>query len=114
LRPVTTTVTGNGSSILNSPPVVIDQYLTPINIGLSFTDSGSTTVFKVQYSCDDPFAVYATDYNTNAQWFDHPSLTGLSAAAFGTITFPVRAVRLQSSAAGTDIGKLEVQQAGLR
>ena len=114
VRPVSVSLTGNGASIQNSAPVVVDQYLTPMNLGLYFKDSGSTTVFKVQYSLDDPFGSYATDYNTNGVWFDHASLVTLTANASGSQTTPVRAVRLVASASGTDTGTLTVVQAGAR
>lgn len=112
MRPVTVTLTGNGASISNSTPIVVDYFQRPMNLGLAFKDSGNTTVFKVQYSLDDPYGVYATDYNTNGTWFDHSSLVNLTAAASGSILTPVRAVRLQASAAGTDTGTLTLVQAG--
>ena len=113
MRPVSVSVTGNGASALPSAPIVVDQYLTPMNLGLLFKDSGSTTSFKVQYSLDDPFGAYATDYNTNGVWIDHATMTGMTANAVGTILTPVRAVRLLAGATGSDTGTLVLVQSGV-
>jgi len=111
VRPVTVSITGNWLT-QNSAPIVVDQYLTPLNLGLFFKDTGNTTNFKVQFSLDDPFGVYATDYNTNGIWFDHSTMTAMTANANGNLTTPVRAVRLQAGATGTDTGSLTVVQSG--
>lgn len=111
MRPVVVTVTGNGVT-RNSAPVVLDYHLDPFNVGLFFTTNGATTGFKVQFSGDDPWATYATDYNTNAVWQDHPFMTAMTANSSGNVAFAVRAVRLQANASGTDTGTLTVVQSG--
>lgn len=112
MRPVTVSITGNGAQ-QNSAPIPVDYLIDPMNLGLFFKTNGSTTVCKVQYSLDDPFAVYATDYNTNGIWFDHATMVNMTANANGTILTPVRAVRLQASSAGVDICSLTVVQSGM-
>jgi hypothetical protein len=109
MRPVVVTV-----SALNgvSSPVVLDQYQSPFNIGLGF-DVTLTGTYKVQYSFDDPFATYATDYNTNATWFDHPTMIGMTADTAGNIAFACRAVRLANTAYTDGSGKLTVLQSGI-
>jgi hypothetical protein len=109
MRPTTVTVTGSSGI---SSPVVLDYFLDPMNIGLAVTATG-THSSKVQVSYDDPFASYATNYNTDAVWFDHATLTSVTGNAQGSQTTPVRAVRL-NKASGTPAVKLTVVQAGAR
>lgn len=109
MRP--TVVTVSASSGVSSP-VVLDYFLDPMNVGLAVTATG-THSSKVQVSYDDPFATYATDYNTDAVWFDHATLTSVTGNAQGSQTTPVRAVRL-NKASGTPAVKLTVVQAGAR
>lgn len=86
----------------------------PVNIGLAIKPAGGTTTSVVQYSLDDPFGSYATDYNTNAAWFDAAVTATGSTNVYGTILTPVRAVRLNTSAlAGTSVS-LTVVQSGIR
>lgn len=112
MRPVSISQTGSGAGITNSSPVVMDYRISPFTVGIAFTTTGATTVFKVQYSLDDPQATYATSYNVNGNWFDHASLVTMTAAASGSQSFPVRAIRLQASAVGTDTGTLKIVQSG--
>jgi hypothetical protein len=109
VRPVTVSITGNGLT-QNSAPVPLDYMPDPFNVGLFFVTSGSTTAFTVQYSGDDPWATYATDYNTNGIWFNHPFLAALTSNLSGNIAFAVRAVRLQANNAGVDTGTLKIVQ----
>lgn len=112
---VVTSPAGTGSS----PVVIIDQHLTPQNVGLSVEFGTASLTAKVQYSLDDPFATYATDYSTNAIWYDHvtdvvaiPSLTGLSANAAGRLVIPARAFKLVVTAWTSGAATLTVVQVG--
>jgi hypothetical protein len=116
MRPVILTASTSPGGV--SPPCVLDQYLTPTDttlaVELNSTSGGSYTV---QYSPDDPFATYATDYNTNAHWYNHPTLVTLSADAVDNVIVPVRAVRLATTTVGTGATAtptLTVIQAGIR
>ncbi len=113
MRPVTLTVTGNGASTLNSTPCPVDWRQDPANISLFFTDSGSTTGFTVQYTGDAP-GDYATAalYNSTATWFSHAFMAAMTANTTGNFAFPVRAIRLQADASGTDVGTLKIIQSG--
>jgi len=108
MRPRSISVTGNGST-RNSTPVPIDWRATPVNLGLMFTTTGNTTNFKVQYTMS-PSSDHASasDGNTASVWFDHASMTAMTAAAAGSILFPVTGVRLQANNAGTDTGTLQI------
>jgi len=97
-----------------SSPVVLDQYLTPANVLLGIKINSATATCKVQYSFDDPWATYATDYNTNATWLDHPILTSITADAADNLAVPARAVRLNNTAWTSGQPSLTVIQAGVR
>lgn len=97
-----------------SAPCVLDQYLTPTNVALAVEFGTAVATSKVQYSPDDPFAVYATDYNTNANWYDHPTLTGLTTDAQDNFAVPMRALRLNNTAWTSGQPTLTIIQAGIR
>jgi len=63
MRPYTTPALG---SVTISDPVKVDYAQHDFNIGLSLNVVSGTNTSSVQYSLDDPDAVYATDYNTDA------------------------------------------------
>ena len=109
MRPVVVSKTGVGYST----PVVLDQYLTPENCGLAAIVTGTVT-YSLEISQDDPFATYATDYNTNGNWF---TLTGFSPAVSVTtpsnLAYPARAIRI-NIATGTGSVTLTVNQVGVR
>lgn len=112
-RSVSVTVVG-AAGVVNSSPIVVDQYISPADFGLAFDYSGATTTFDVQYSMDDPFATYATDYNTNALWFDVTGMVALVADTAGELKRAVRAFRLQANAGAGGTGILTVVQSGAR
>ena len=99
-------VTTSGVSV--SPPIPIDQYLNPTNIGLAVVINGAVT-YTVEHTFDD---VYATDFDPlTATWFPHPTLQGQSANMDGNFAFPPTGVRLnQTAGAGSAI--LNLIQAG--
>lgn len=102
-----------------STPVILDQHLTPQEVGVAVLFSaGASATAKVQWSLDDPFATYATDYNTNAIWFDDKNLVALVANTAGTLVNaagnhqPVRAVRLNNTVYSSGTTTLTVVQCG--
>ena len=108
------TITGNGSGIQNTSPLVMDIHRNPFNVSIVVDTDGSTTTATVQYTLDDPFRTdYATDYATDATWLSHADITTTAADADANFAFPVRAIRLQVSAAGTDTWVMTVIQAGI-
>lgn len=118
MRPVYLTANANSGGV--SPPCVLDQYLTPTDALLAVELGGNTgggASYTVQYSPDDPWAAYVTDYNTNANWYNHPTLVTLSADAVDNIIVPARAVRIKTvtpGTGGTVTPRLVVIQAGAR
>lgn len=96
-----------------SAPVVLDQYLNPQEAGLAVEFSaGASATAKVQYSLDDPFASYATDYNTNAVWYDHATITGKTANFTANLGVVARAVRLNNTVWASGTVSLTVVQTG--
>lgn len=118
MRPVYLTASGSSSGV--SKPCVLDQYLTPSDTLCAFELKGNTTgspSYAIQVSPDDPFAAYATDYNTNGTWYTLPGFGAMGADAQTTLATPWRAVRLLTVAAGsagTATPTLTVIQAGAR
>lgn len=109
MRPTVVTLTATGTS----SPVVLDYLVSPFNIGLFVDTTATTNVATVQYSFDDPWASYATDYNTNATWVNHPTMTAVSVDTDGNIAYPCRAVRLTATnITASQSVKLTVIQAG--
>jgi FlaG/FlaF family flagellin (archaellin) len=103
-----------------SSPVVLDIYVNPQHVSVTVTVSGTNTS-KVQYSFDDPFATYTTDYNADGTWID--SAAPLASITTGTVssflvnsstgTGPVRAVRLNTGTFTSGSAKMTVIQSGI-
>ena len=95
-------------------------YITNDAVEISATVTGSNPS-KVQYSFDDPFATYATDYNTNGTWIDCgsplASITTGTASTFlvnsSTGTGPARAVRLNTGTHSSGSVAMTVIQSGI-
>lgn len=101
MRPVYATAGTTSSSV--SIAVVLDQYLDPTDVLLAVELYGNTSggsSYTAQYSPDDPYATYATDYNTNANWYA-TSLNAVGVDSSATLGFPARAVRLATNVVGT-------------
>ncbi len=104
MRPVR--LSTSGVSVSEVCPV--DIYLSPANIGLGVDITAPATV-TVEHTFDD---VYAEDFDPNtATWYQHPTLTAISADADGNYAFPPTGIRLnQTAGAGSAI--LNIIQAG--
>lgn len=106
MRPITVSVTGVG----NSAPQPMDTVRNPFQVGFGVIVDGTIT-YTVQHTFDD---IWAEDFDaSSADWFDHPSVADLSANEDGNYAFPVRAIRLHTSA-GTGTATLKLIQAGHR
>ena len=82
--------------------------MSPTNVALNIVVSGTIT-YTVQYTFDD---VFAAGYNpATGNWTNHPSLTAQTTTKDSNIAYPVRGVRLTTSA-GTGTATLTIIQAG--
>lgn len=103
-----------------SAPVVLDYHLTPQQIMLAYEQRGASAQCSIQWSPDDPFATYATDYNTNANWYDVAGMTAIITDTQYTLggtgsdnNFPARAVRVKTNSYTSGVAPLlTVIQAG--
>lgn len=98
MRQVTVTADATG----NSSPVVLDQYITPFNVTVNFSGTGSLEV-----STTDPFPKVNGDFVAPTfTWIADTTL----ADTIGNLYTPVRAVRLTGATPGDT---LTVIQAGI-
>jgi hypothetical protein len=104
MRPITYSITEVGTS--NVDPT--DHYVSPFNVALSVVVSGTIT-YTVQYTFDN---VFESNFSpSTATWTDHPSLTSQSTTLSSNIAYPVRGIRLKTTA-GTGTATLTIIQAG--
>jgi len=68
-----------------------------IGIGVSCALGGVATTYNVEHSFDD----YLTVPATSATWFPNSGLTAQSTNGTGNYAFPVRAIRLNVTTAGS-------------
>lgn len=104
MRPVTYSITGVG----NSAVYAADHYISPFNVALSVQVTGTIT-YTVQYTFDDVFAPGFSAASAN--WIDHPTLSAQTATKDSNIAYPVRGIRLKTTA-GTGTATLTIIQAG--
>lgn len=101
MRPVVVSAT----AVTTSPVVPVDRYISPVNIGLGVTVSGTVT-YTIQHTFDDVF-----DSTVTPIWLNHATLVALTANADGNYAFPIRAIRINNTA-GTGTTTLTILQAG--
>ena len=101
------TQTGAGASTFAIP----DWFQNPFNIGLQAVISGTVSSYSIQYTLDD---TTADGYNpATGNWTAVPSMTGLSATTWGTLTVPCRGICINVTT-GPGSVTLNIQQAGTR
>jgi hypothetical protein len=81
---------GGTNALGGSIPIVVDQGVTPTNIGMGVTGFVVAADVTVQHTFDDPWQ----SPSTILVWFDHPTLVNVVANGDGNLAFPPRAVRL--------------------
>jgi hypothetical protein len=93
MRPSSQSVTASGKST----PIPLDRYVN--GYAVSFT-MATAIQYTAQYSTDDPYATYATNYNTNGVWFnwDDVTLVNASGNKSTNLAFIPRAIRVNASA----------------
>ena len=101
----TITLTSTGTAVSAAAPMDIHQ--SPFNVGMGLVISGTVNV-KVQHTFGDILNTAAASLT----WFDHPTMTALTASADGNYAFPVTAIRL-NQASGSGTATLTIAQAGM-
>lgn len=100
----------------DSQPAILDYHLDPANVLLAVELGGNTGgSYTVYYSPDDPYATYTVSYQSQANWYSHPTLVNLSADGVDNLDVPARAVKLTTNTAGsggTASPRLVIVQAG--
>ena len=83
----------------------------PFSVSVSAAVNSSAVVFSVEHTLD--FTGSSTFISSNANWFASSGITGATTTAFTAYTFPVTAIRLNSST-GSSLGTiaLTILQAG--
>ncbi len=100
-------VEGGTNAIGGSIPIPVDINLTPTSIGLGLIVTGTVNV-TVQHTFDSPWNGASTILN----WFDHPTLAGVTADDDGNLAFPPQAVRLLTNS-GDGTTEFDFVQSGL-
>lgn len=102
----TTVVTQTGAGTSNWIP--LDFHVHPFNVGLYAKVSG-TVSFSLEVTGDDPLSGATPDAYTMAS----PFAASTSASAFGALTIPAKAIRI-NNASGSGSIKLTIVESGIR
>jgi hypothetical protein len=105
MRPVQYTVEGEAEGA----PVVVDQYISPLNVGVQVSVDGVAD-YTVQYTLDD---VFAPDWDPDTANWSPTDLENEVAAGVTVLTAPFTALRLINNAGTTGSTILRVVQNGL-
>lgn len=92
------------SSVTTSAPIPLDRSANPFSVGLVIEVTGTNTS-KVQLTLDDIY-----DPTVTPVWFDHTTLTNISATTSGNIAFNCTAIRLNLTAFTSGTAVLKVLQ----
>lgn len=101
MRPVYYTLTAAGNSAVHVP----DHYISPFNVALGCTATG-TVNYTVQYTFDDTTAAAPVN------WVNVATLTGLTASADAALGMPVMGIRLVCNSTTGGSIRLAIIQAG--
>lgn len=107
MRPIRHTLSAAGAT----PPVVLDHYRDPFNVGLGVVLApGSGLTYTVEHTFDD---VFAKTFNpATATWFPNATLANKTASSDGNYVVPVTAIRLNVTAFTSGSVTITVIQAG--
>jgi len=90
MRPQVVSVTGVGTS----QPIILDNYISPFNIGFGAVITGSPT-YKIEHTFDNVLT------NSSPTWFPHPTVVNATVNQDGNYAFPVFAIRINITAVST-------------
>jgi hypothetical protein len=108
MRPIRVTL----NSATSSPPISLDHYLTPFNVGIGCSISPAASLtYTVEHTFDD---VFSENFDpATATWFPNTGLTNKTASTDGNYAFPVVAIRLRVSIWGSGSVTMTAVQAGM-
>lgn len=107
MRPIRQTLSAVGVT----PPIVLDTYRDPFNVGLGIALSpGAVLTYTVQHTLDD--VTLETFSPATATWYSNSGLTAKTTSSDGNYAFPVTAIRLNVTAYTSGSALMTVIQAG--
>ena len=108
-----TTITGISSTTgFNSSQVYFPDWMVrPFSVGIGCVANSTSIVYTVEHSFD--YSGSSTWISSNATWFPNSGITAKTTNQDGSYSFPVTAIRVQSSAgSSTGTVTMTVVQAG--
>lgn len=84
---------------------VADTTISPFSVAVSAVVNSTAVVYSVEHTLD--YTGSSTFVSTAANWFQSSGITAATTTAFTAYTYPVTAIRVQSSA-GSSIGTVTV------
>jgi hypothetical protein len=109
MRPVVYTLSDASGGAKTSGVYAPDNYVSPFNIGLAVTVTG-TVNYTVQYTFDN---VFANTYNpSTGTWVDHPTLTAQTATKDSNIAYPVQGIRIKLNSGSGSVVFTAIQAGG--
>lgn len=97
MRPITESITGVGFT----RSIQVDYRQPQFKVGIGCVVSG-TVSYSVQHTFDDRTSFSsASDYETNATWFDNATITAASTNQDTNYAYPIRAVRVANLVTST-------------
>jgi hypothetical protein len=102
-------------NVSTCPITPLDHYKNPFNTTIAVVLTGTANA-RVQFTVDDPYAVALNGelsaQNAQLVWFDHATLSAVTANATGNVAFPVRATRTVVSTLSSGNVVTTILQAG--
>lgn len=86
-----------------TPPIIMDQYNTAFQVGISMQNVAGTINYTLQYTYDD---VVADGAQVSTKWWDHATIASKTADFEGSQLVPIKAFRIKvNSGTGSVTGK---------
>lgn len=93
------TILSSSGGATTSPPIVCDINQNPFNLSIQVVAVGTSCNTTIQLTLDEPYQSDRVTLNSSATWFNHQYLVSLTSSSVGNISYPVKGVRGQLSAA---------------
>ena len=108
MPPIVVNTSNAGGGAITANPVALDYFISPFNVALSVTVTG-TVNYTVQYTFD----LIQTDgyLPASGNWVNHPTLSAQIVTLDANLAYPATAVRIIQTS-GTGSCRFTVIQAG--